>query len=321
MEIKKQNNSPKFIAVSGGVGGAKLALGLEKIIQSEDLMVVGNVGDDFRHFGLHISPDIDTLLYTLSGKSDVEKGWGLANETWQFMSAMKELGGDTWFQLGDRDLATHVERTRRLQNGESLSEITDYFRRTFGIGATIIPATDDQLRTIVETDIGVLNFQEYFVRERCNPRIHNLHFQDSESAFPQQELTKALRNKKLQSIIFCPSNPLLSIDPILSIQGLERAFVDSGAKIVAVTPIVGGAAIKGPAAKNLSELGYPVSATTVAKHYQGLIHGFVLDKRDREETKQIEKLGIAVLVAETIMNDLETKIQLAEKTLQFAKSI
>ena len=321
MEIKKQNNSPKFIAVSGGVGGAKLALGLEKIIQSEDLMVVGNVGDDFRHFGLHISPDIDTLLYTLSGKSDVEKGWGLANETWQFMSAMKELGGDTWFQLGDRDLATHVERTRRLQNGESLSEITDYFRRTFGIGATIIPATDDQLRTIVETDIGVLNFQEYFVRERCNPRIHNLHFQGSESAFPQQKLTKALRNKKLQSIIFCPSNPLLSIDPILSIQGLKRAFADSGAKIVAVTPIVGGAAIKGPAAKNLSELGYPVSATTVAKHYQGLIHGFVLDKRDREETKQIEKLGIAVLVADTIMNDLETKTQLAEKTLQFAKSI
>ena len=321
MEIKKQNNSPKFIAVSGGVGGAKLALGLEKIFQSEDLMIVGNVGDDFRHFGLHISPDIDTLLYTLSGKSDVEKGWGLANETWQFMSAMKELGGDTWFQLGDRDLATHVERTRRFQNGESLSEITDYFRRTFGIGATIIPATDSQLRTIVETDIGVLNFQEYFVRERCNPRIQNLQFQGSKSAFPQQELTKALRSKKLQSIIFCPSNPLLSIDPILSIQGLKRAFADSGAKIVAVTPIVGGAAIKGPAAKNLSELGYPVSATTVAKHYEGLIHGFVLDKRDREETKQIEKLGIAVLVAETIMNDLETKIQLAEKTLQFAKSI
>ncbi len=193
-------------------------------------MVIGNVGDDFRHFGLHISPDIDTLLYTLSGKSDQEKGWGLANETWQFMSAIKDLGGDTWFQLGDRDLATHVERTCRLQNGESLSEITDYFRRTFGIGATIIPATDDQLRTIVETDIGVLNFQEYFVRERCNPRIQNLHFQGSESAFPQQELTKALRNKKLQSIIFCPSNPLLSIDPILSIQGLKRAFADSGSK-------------------------------------------------------------------------------------------
>jgi LPPG:FO 2-phospho-L-lactate transferase len=321
VENEKQNNSPNFIAVSGGVGGAKLALGLEKIIQSEDLMVIGNVGDDFRHFGLHISPDIDTLLYTLSGKSDIEKGWGLANETWEFMSAMKELGGDTWFQLGDRDLATHVERTRRLQHGESLSEITDYFRRTFGIGATIIPATDDQLRTIVETDIGVLNFQEYFVRERCNPRIQNLHFQGSESAYPQKELTKALGSTELQSIIFCPSNPLLSIDPILSIQGLKRAFAESGAKIVAVTPIVGGAAIKGPAAKNLRELGYPVSATTVAKHYQGLIHGFVLDKRDREETKQIEKLGIAVLVAETIMNDLETKIQLAEKTLQFAKSI
>ena len=321
MENEKQNNSPKFIAVSGGVGGAKLALGLEKIIQSEDLMVIGNVGDDFRHFGLHISPDIDTLLYTLSGKSDIEKGWGLANETWEFMSAMKELGGDIWFQLGDRDLATHVERTRRLQHGESLSEITDYFRRTFGIGATIIPATDDQLRTIVETDIGVLNFQEYFVRERCNPRIQNLHFQGSESAYPQKELTKALGSTELQSIIFCPSNPLLSIDPILSIQGLKRAFAESGAKIVAVTPIVGGDAIKGPAAKNLRELGYPVSATTVAKHYQGLIHGFVLDKRDREETKQIEKLGIAVLVAETIMNDLETKIQLAEKTLQFAKSI
>ena len=251
MENEKQNNSPKFIAVSGGVGGAKLALGLEKIIQSEDLMVIGNVGDDFRHFGLHISPDIDTLLYTLSGKSDIEKGWGLANETWEFMSAMKELGGDIWFQLGDRDLATHVERTRRLQSGESLSEITDYFRRTFGIGATIIPVTNDQLRTIVETDIGVLNFQEYFVRERCNPRIQNLHFQGSESAYPQKELTKALGSTELQSIIFCPSNPLLSIDPILSIQGLKKAFADSGAKIVAVTPIVGGAAIKGPAAKNL----------------------------------------------------------------------
>ena len=179
----------------------------------------------------------------------------------------------------------------------------------------------DRLRTIVETDIGVLNFQEYFVRERCNPRIHNLHFQGSESAFPQQELTKALRNKKLQSIIFCPSNPLLSIDPILSIQGLKRAFADSGAKIVAVTPIVGGAAIKGPAAKNLSELGYPVSATTVAKHYQGLIHGFVLDKRDHQEAQQIEQLGIAVLIADTIMNDLETKIELAEKTLRFANSL
>ena len=321
MEIKKQHNSPKFIAVSGGVGGAKLALGLEKIVQSQDLMVIGNVGDDFRHFGLHISPDIDTLLYTLSGKSDVEKGWGLANETWEFMSAMKELGGDTWFQLGDRDLATNVERTRRLQTGESLSEITDYFRRTFGIGAKIVPATDDQLRTIVETDIGVLNFQEYFVRERCNPRIHNLHFRGSESAFPQQELTKALRSKELQNIIFCPSNPLLSIDPILSIQGLKRAFADSGAKIVAVTPIVGGAAIKGPAAKNLRELGYPVSATTVAKHYQGMIHGFVLDKRDHQEAQQIEELGIAVLVTDTIMNDLEIKIQLAEKTLRFANSI
>ena len=321
MEIKKQHNSPKFIAVSGGVGGAKLALGLEKIVQSQDLMVIGNVGDDFRHFGLNISPDIDTLLYTLSGKSDVEKGWGLANETWEFMSAMKKLGGETWFQLGDRDLATHVERTQRLQSGESLSEITEYFRRTFGIGAKIIPATDDQLRTIVETDIGVLNFQEYFVRERCNPRIQNLHFQGSESAFPQQEFTKALKSKELQSIIFCPSNPLLSIDPILSIQGLKKAFADSGAKIVAVTPIVSGVAIKGPAAKNLRELGYPVSATTVAKHFQGLIHGFVLDKRDHQEAQQIEELGIAVLVTDTIMNDLEIKIQLADKTLRFANSI
>ena len=321
MEAKKPVNQIKYIALSGGVGGAKLALGLEKIIQSENLMIVGNVGDDFRHFGLHISPDIDTLLYTLSGKSDVEKGWGLADETWEFMSAMKELGRDTWFQLGDRDLATHVERTQRLQSGESLSEITEYFRTTFGIGAKIIPATDDQLRTIVETDIGVLNFQEYFVRERCNPRIQNLHFQGSETALPQHELTKALRSKELHSIILCPSNPLLSIDPILSIQGLKKALADSGAKIVAVTPIVGGAAIKGPAAKNLNELGYLVSATTVAKHYQGLIHGFVLDNRDHQEAQQIEKLGIAVLVADTIMNDLETKIHLAEKTLEFANSL
>lgn len=321
MEAAKPEIQVKYIALSGGVGGAKLALGLEKIIQSEDLMVIGNVGDDFQHFGLHISPDLDTLLYTLSGKSNPEQGWGLANETWEFMSAMRELGGDSWFQLGDRDLATHVERTRRLQIGQSLSEITIYFRQNFGIGAAILPATDDYLRTIVETDMGVLSFQEYFVRERCNPSIQNLYFQGSESAQITTELTKALESKELETIIFCPSNPLLSIDPILSIQGLKKAFVDSGAKIVAVTPIVGGTAIKGPAAKNLRELGYTVSASTVAKHYQGLIHGFVLDQKDHKEAKKIEKLGISVLVADTIMNDLETKVKLAEKTLRFANSI
>ena len=321
METKHQNNSCKCIAISGGVGGAKLALGLEKIIQSEDLMVIGNVGDDFQHFGLHISPDIDTLLYTLSGRSDIEKGWGLANETWEFMSAMKELGGESWFQLGDRDLATHVERTRRLQIGESLSEITDYLRRTFGIQAKILPATDDNLRTIVKTDAGILSFQEYFVREHCNPCIQNLYFEGSETAYTSPDLTKELQSNETKTIIFCPSNPLLSIDPILSIQGLKKEFIDSGAKIVAVTPIVSGEAIKGPAAKNLREFGYSASATTVAKHYQGLIHGFVLDQKDHLEAKEIEKLGISVLVTDTIMNDLETKVKLAEKTLKFANSI
>ena len=321
METKKPNNHNKCIALSGGVGGAKLALGLEKIISSEDLIVVGNVGDDFKHFGLHISPDIDTLLYTLSGKSDLEKGWGLANETWAFMSAMKELGGASWFQLGDRDLATHVERTRRLYNGESLSEVTDFFRKTLGIQAYIVPATDDYLRTIVETDTGVLSFQEYFVRERCNPRIKNLYFEGAGAALPSPSLTKELKGEEIKTIIFCPSNPLLSIDPILSIQGLKTGFIDSGAKIVAVTPIVNGVAIKGPAAKNLKEFGYPVSALTVAKHYRGLIHGFVLDQRDHDEAKQIEKLGISVLQADTIMNDVKTKVKLAEKTLEFAYSI
>jgi LPPG:FO 2-phospho-L-lactate transferase len=321
VEKNQQKNQIKYIALSGGVGGAKLALGLDKLIQSEDLMVVGNVGDDFQHFGLHISPDIDTILYTLSGKSDIEKGWGLANETWEFMSAMENLGGTSWFRLGDRDLATHVERTCRLQNGESLSEITDFFRKKFGIHAKIVPATNDYLRTIVHTAAGVLNFQEYFVRERCEPSIQRLSFEGSGEALPSPDLTDGLRSSELKCIIICPSNPLLSIDPILSIRGLKAALRNSGAKIVAVTPIVGGAAIKGPAAKNLRELGYPASASAVAVYYRGLIDGFVLDQRDYDEAIQLEKLGITTFVTDTMMVDLETKVQLAKQTLEFASSI
>ena len=214
-------NSPvTHLALSGGIGGAILAMGLEHIFNSPKLMIAGNTGDDFEHFGLNISPDLDTLLYTLSGKSDLERGWGLANETWSFMKAMKEIGGETWFQLGDRDLAIHVERTRRLKEGERLSLITSSFCRKFGVKSHIVPATDDSLKTLVKTPKGILSFQHYFVRDQCRPKILGLKYEGSENAQPCPALEEGLESSLLETVVVCPSNPFLSIDPILAVKGV-----------------------------------------------------------------------------------------------------
>ena len=309
------------LALSGGIGGAKLALGLEHIFNSPKLMIAGNTGDDFEHFGLNISPDLDTLLYTLSGKSDLERGWGLANETWSFMKAMKEIGGETWFQLGDRDLAIHVERTRRLKEGERLSLITSSFCRKFGVKSHIVPATDDPLKTLVKTPKGILSFQHYFVRDQCRPKILGLKYEGSENAQPCPALEVALGSSLLETVVVCPSNPFLSIDPILAVKGVREKLKSSKARVIAVSPIVGGVAVKGPTANNLRDLGFSVSAYTIAKYYSDFIDGFMLDKGDENEISRIESLGMQVGLADTVMTDLQSKIKLAEDVLRFSKTL
>ena len=311
--------SPSVLALSGGIGGAKLALGLTQAMPPEKLLIVGNTGDDFEHLGLHVSPDLDTLMYTLSGKADPEKGWGLASESWAFMQALEALGGETWFQLGDGDLATHVERTRRLRAGESLTEITSDFCRCLGIVSRIVPVSDDAVRTIVETLDGDLAFQHYFVRERCQPAVSGFRFQGADAAQPNPLFWEALRNPSLQAVVVCPSNPFLSIDPILAVRGVREALRTCSVPVIAVSPLVGGDAVKGPTAKNLRELGHPVSATTVANYYRDFLDGFVVDTRDKATVPEIEKLGVSVEVTDTLMTDLASKAALAKTVLAFAQ--
>ena len=311
--------SPSVLALSGGIGGAKLALGLTQAMPPESLLIVGNTGDDFEHLGLHVSPDLDTLMYTLSGKADPEKGWGLASESWAFMQALEALGGETWFQLGDGDLATHVERTRRLRAGESLTEITSDFCRCLGIVSRIVPVSDDAVRTIVETPDGDLAFQHYFVRERCQPTVSGFRFQGADVAQPNPLFWEVLRNPSLQAVVVCPSNPFLSIDPILAVRGVREALRTCSAPVIAVSPLVGGDAVKGPTAKNLRELGHPVSATTVANYYRDFLDGFVVDTRDKATVPEIEKLGLSVEVTDTLMTDLASKAALAKTVLAFAQ--
>ena len=310
---------PTVLVLSGGIGGAKLALGLVNVLAPEKLMIVGNIGDDFVHFGQHISPDLDTLMYTLSGTTDTEIGCGLANESWNFMQALKKLSGtsgacdETWFQLGDQDLATHLERTRRLAKGETLSEITTDFCRKFGIEARIIPASND------ETPEGDLAFQNYFVQKRCEPIVSGLRFQGAENALPTPEFMEMFRNQLLQAVVICPSNPILSIDPILAICGVREALRECSAPVIAVSPIVGGDAVKGPTAKIMRELGHPVSATAVANYYCDFLDGFIVDFQDEAEIPGIQKMDVSVEATETLMTDLETKTVLANTVMDFSR--
>jgi LPPG:FO 2-phospho-L-lactate transferase len=309
-----------ILALSGGIGGAKLALGLTQAIPPEKLMIVGNIGDDFVHCGLHISPDLDTLMYTLSGKSDPEKGWGLAGESWAVMQAMEDMGGETWFQLGDRDLATHLERTRRLSEGDSLSDITTDFCHKFGIDSQIIPASNDSVRTIVETTEGDLSFQNYFVQNRCQPIATGLRFQGADKALPHPEFIKILQSPFLKAVLICPSNPFLSIDPILAVQGVREALRGCSVPVIAVSPIIGSDSVKGPTAKYMRELGLPVSATAVANYYSDFLDGFILDTQDEKDASEIRKMSISVKVAEILMKDLATKTKLANTVLDFSNN-
>ena len=309
------------LALSGGVGGAKLALGLAHTLPNENLTIVANTGDDFTHLGLRICPDIDTVVYTLSNLANKERGWGRQNESWNFMAAFGRLGGEDWFNLGDGDLAMHVRRSLEMANGKSLTEITDHIASTLSIGPTILPMSDDPIATIIETSDGLLPFQHYFVRDRCEPAVRGFRFDGIETAKPNPKLMSLLDGGTLDAVIITPSNPFVSIDPILSLAGVRDALQMLSSPIIAVSPIVGGQAIKGPAAKMMTELGLPSSALEVAKHYRGLIDGFVIDETDAAQAGEISNLGMKVKVAQTIMRDLDDRKQLATECCDFAATL
>jgi len=344
-----------YVALSGGVGGAKLSLGLAQLLapvipeaeaqprlsgtscheppragpgsaQSRCsatapagmtggcLTIIANTGDDFEHLGLHVSPDVDTTLYTLAGVVDPDTGWGRREETWSFMQAIEGLVGPTWFKLGDRDLATHVERTRRLRAGETPTAITAHLADKLGIVVRILPMSDAPVRTLVDSDGGTLAFQDYFVRRQCRPVVRSLRYEGAAAARPTPQVLDALSAPGLAGVIICPSNPWLSIDPILAVPGLREALRASGAPVIAVSPIVGGKAVKGPTAKIMAELGLSPDAAAIARHYAGLIDGLVLDVQDEALAGAI---AVPTMVANTLMHTLDDKIALARACLAF----
>jgi LPPG:FO 2-phospho-L-lactate transferase len=310
--------SKGILALTGGVGGAKLALGLQRVLPAGHLTVVANTGDDFEHLGLSISPDIDTALYTLSGLANPDTGWGRADESWHFMAELQRLGSETWFRLGDKDLALHVERTRRLERGESLQAIIQDVARRLGIATHLLPMSDHSVRTIVETDQGPLGFQDYFVRHQCKPVVQALRYEGAEDASGIASVLQALANNEFAAVVICPSNPYLSIDPILSIPAWHKALRNAPVPVIAVSPVIAGNAVKGPTAKIMGELGLEVSAATVARHYDAVIDGFVLDLVDSHLSAQIE---MPTLITQSIMSTLADKEALARATLQFAESL
>ena len=308
-------SAPRVVAVSGGIGGAKLALGLYRVLPAGSLTVIVNTGDDFEHLGFTVCPDLDTTLYTLAGLANPQLGWGRHDETWHFMETLEALGGETWFRLGDADLALHADRTQRLKAGATLSAVIAHFAARLRIAATLLPMSDDPVRTRVSTQSGELAFQDYFVRLRCAPEVQGLRFAGAAAATVAPGALAALSDPALAAIILCPSNPYLSVDPILAVPGMRAALRASGAPVIAVTPLVGGQAVKGPTAKIMRELKVTPSPLSVAAHYAGLIDGFVLDARDAALASQF---ALPVQVADTLMTGLAERERLAREALAFA---
>jgi LPPG:FO 2-phospho-L-lactate transferase len=315
--MKSEVRAGHVVALCGGVGGAKLALGLYRVLEPGQLSVIVNTGDDFDHLGLHISPDLDTVLYTLGGIADRERGWGRAGETWNFMDALGRLGGETWFQLGDHDLATHVTRTQWLRDGGTLSEFTSQTARRLGISARIMPMSDDRVQTIAETAEGDLPFQQYFVRRRCEPAVKAIRFESATKAVPAPDVLDLLSHPGVRAIVICPSNPYLSIDPILAVPGIRRALANT-APVIAVSPIIGGQAVKGPTAKIMQELGILVNTQTIAAHYRGLIDALVIDEVDAADRANAD---VPIMTTLTMMKTFEDRERLARDVVSFAEQL
>lgn len=304
----------KVIVLTGGVGGAKLVLGLTALLPADRITAIVNTGDDFVHLGLPISPDIDTLLYTLAGKSDLERGWGRQGETWSFIAALRELGGPDWFNLGDGDLALHVLRLAAFARGDSLSEITTAFARAWDLAATILPMSDDRVSTVIDTDEGPLSFQDYFVARQCAPTLRGVSFAGAEFARPSPGVLDAIAGA--DRILIAPSNPWLSVDPILAVPGLRDALTAAPSPVIAVSPLIAGQAVKGPTAKLMAELGLPLTHASIAAHYAGLIDGLLIDSGDDAEGVSIPVAGTA-----TLMRSLDDRKRVARAALDLAGAV
>jgi LPPG:FO 2-phospho-L-lactate transferase len=313
MEIENM----KIVALAGGVGGARLADGLVQVLQPHQLTIIVNTGDDFTHLGLRISPDLDTVCYTLAGLANPLSGWGRSNETWYVFENLKNLGMPDWFHLGDADLATHLARTYRLKNGDRLSQITRDFLTVWGVAVTVLPMSDEIVQTWVNTDEGELDFQEYFVHRNCEPQVKGFRFGGVENARPANRVLEALN--QCDVVIFCPSNPWVSIDPILSIPRIKEAIVKH--PVISVSPIIGDQTVKGPAAKMFSELGIQPSALAVAHHYQGIITSLVIDNVDRDQAPEINRLGILTYVTDILMHDRPDRGRLARELVDIIKQM
>ena len=304
----------KIVVLTGGVGGAKLVLGLQQILPPERITAIVNTGDDFRHLGLAISPDLDTLLYTLSGKSNQTLGWGREGESWAFMDALRTLGGEDWFQLGDGDLALHVLRSMRLAKGDPLSAIMADFCASWGVGIRMLPMSDDPVATHLTTDEGDLPFQRYFVERRCTPVVSAIRFEGAVEAQPAPGVIAAIEGA--DTVLIAPSNPYLSVDPILALPAIRAALAQTKAPVVAVSPIVGGTAVKGPTAKLMGELGVEVTNAVIAAHYEGVLDGLLLDTRDGGAG-----LAIAHAETDTLMHSPEDKARVARAALELTARI
>ncbi len=308
-----------IVALAGGVGGAKLAHGLYQALSPDELTVVVNTADDFELWGLHISPDLDTVMYTLAGIANPETGWGVADDTWQMLEMLQRYGYDTWFRLGDRDVATHIARTEQLRADYSLTDVTQRLARALGIRATLLPMCDQRVMTLVDTPAGRLQFQDYFVRRHHADPVAGIIFDGIADASLPVAVARAVQTA--DTIVFCPSNPLVSIGPILAVSGMMAQLQSVYTPKVAISPIVGGKALRGPADRMLAGLGYDVSALGVASIYHGLIDGLVIDKADADQQDLIEQLGMHVLVTDAIMRDEGDRQRLANEVLRFADQI
>jgi LPPG:FO 2-phospho-L-lactate transferase len=307
----------KIVALAGGVGGAKLAHGLAHRLRPDEFSVIVNTADDFTHLGLAISPDLDTVLYTLADLANPDTGWGRKDESWQALEIVEQLGGPKWFQLGDRDLGLHLDRTRRLGEGEKLSSITAEYASRFGVKHNLYPMSDDPVRTFVETDAGWLPFQEYFVKHGCRPAVRGFEFRGSKQASPAPGVIETIRQASL--VVFCPSNPWVSLDPILSLPQIASAV--STKPVVGVSPIVAGQALRGPAANMYQQLGIEPSAVAVAEHFRSYLTAFVIDQQDEDLGYQIRELGLEVAVLDTIMRSVSDRERLAGEIIAYANEL